>query len=188
MSPCSDAPSPRPRVTTLRSPSPDFRPSAADTSRRAAYRYLTIPHGHFGGEHPHPSDTLDDHAMTPTSARRCRLAAIAAGSLLLIDWAATITNVGAGPLNLAFTVLVMAIFPAGYLAVRRAPPQLRRWATLTVASLFIQIVANAIWYVDYLQRHEHFPGFGAWTIVALPRANQRGRGRVDRSPRNLESA
>jgi uncharacterized membrane protein len=103
--------------------------------------------------------------MTPASARRCRAAATIAGLLLLIDWAATIADVGAGPLNLAFTVLVMAIFPAGYLAVRKAPPHLRRWATLTVASLFIQIVANAIWYVDYLERHDRFPGFGAWTVV-----------------------
>jgi hypothetical protein len=85
--------------------------------------------------------------------------------LLVGDWAATIVDVDAGALNLVFTILVMAIFPAGCLAVIKAPPQLRSWATLTVASLFIQIIANAIWYIDYLEQHSRFPGFGAWTIA-----------------------
>jgi hypothetical protein len=97
--------------------------------------------------------------------RRCQLAAIGAAALFVADWAATIANLGPGALNLIFTVLVMAVFPAGALAMTKLPAHLRGWGALTLGALFLQIIANAIWYVDYLHDAPRLPGIGLWTLT-----------------------
>ncbi len=99
------------------------------------------------------------------TVRRCQLAAVGAGALFVADWAATIANLGTVALNLIFTLLVMAIFPAGALARSKLPAHLRGWGALTLGALFLQIIANAIWYVDYLHDAPRLPGVGLWTIT-----------------------
>lgn len=96
--------------------------------------------------------------------QRCRRLATAAGIVLLAYWIATIANVSPGVLNLAFTLVVIVIFPAGWLAVRNAPTHLRRFATLGVGALFFQIIANVLWYIEYLDRSSaHLPALGVWS-------------------------
>lgn len=95
---------------------------------------------------------------------RFHIAAMIAAAALGVYWVATFAGVPSPVLSLVFTVTLPLVPPLGWWAVKRAVPELRRFAILATAGITFQGVGSVLWYVAFLENESKVPQPpGYWT-------------------------